>query len=104
MKLKNSYAWLATLHVFIVIAHSVSSARLRLWVHLLEISLLSLNINWWSDWLDGWWEDRLESLEVLWIGGPVLLWELDIELNEKVSEVVVAVRWHTLSTDHLDGT
>lgn len=94
----------ATIHIVIVISHSVSSTRLRLRVHILKIGLLSLDINWWSDWLDCWWKDRLKCLEVLWVGGPVLLWELDIELDEKVSEVMVAVGWHTLSTNHLDGT
>ena len=34
---------------------------------------------------------------------PVLLGELDRELDVHVAEVVVTVRRHTLAADHLDG-
>lgn len=90
--------------VIVLVHHSICGSRLRLWVHILQISGLSLDINRWSNWLNSWWQDRLERVKVCWVGGPVLLWELDVELDEEVAEVVVTVGWHTLAADHLDGT
>lgn len=48
-------------------------------------------------------EDLSQSLERGRVLRPVLVGELDVELDVHVAEVVVAVGWHTLSTDHLHG-
>lgn len=49
-------------------------------------------------------EDIADSFKGSVVGGPALLWELDIELNIEVATVVVAEGWHTLAADHLDST
>jgi hypothetical protein len=48
-------------------------------------------------------QDLSESLENLGVVGPVLLGELDVELDVHVAEVVVPGRRHTLAANHLDS-
>jgi len=48
-------------------------------------------------------KELLKGLKGSRILRPVLLGELDRELNVHVAVVVVAVGWHALATDHLDG-
>lgn len=95
--------WVAVL-VFLV--HTLTTAEspspgVGIWV--LEVGWLSHGLSRW-DVLDrrrG--KDLAQLFESSVIGGPTLLGELDVELNVQISEVVVAVRWHTLATEHLDS-
>ena len=48
-------------------------------------------------------KDLAEGFKGFGVVGPILLRELDGELDVHVTEIVVAVRRHSLSANHLDG-
>lgn len=97
---------LASLWLVIIIVHAggTSSTSLLVGIHVLEISSFRHGILWWDDSRWAGRQDLLQGLEGFWVRGPVVLGELDVELDVQVAEVVVAVGWHTLPPNHLYRT
>lgn len=92
--------------ILVVLVHALAAAKrpgsgVGVWV--LQVGWLGHGLSRW-DVLDRWRrKDLAELFEGRFIGGPSLLGELYVELDVKISVVVVAVRWHTLATEHLDS-
>jgi hypothetical protein len=77
-----------------------TSLRVIARVNILQFEVLHHGIGWWLWLLSAGWQNLFQKVEVLKL---VLLGELDIKLNVKVAEVVVAEGRHTLTLDHLDS-
>lgn len=78
----------------------MSAGLVGLVVGVLELEVLDHGVGGGSVLLNTGRENLLEEVEVLEL---VLLRELDIELDVKVTVVMVAERGHTLAVDNLDG-
>lgn len=92
--------------ILVVLVHALTTAKcpgsgVGVWV--LQVGWLGHGLRRW-DVLNRWRRKNLaELVESSFVGGPSLLGELHVELNVKVSVVMVAVRRHTLATEHLDS-
>jgi shikimate 5-dehydrogenase len=93
-------------NIVVILVHGAGGAvsaplRALAGVNVLQFEILNHRISRRLRLLHTRWQDLLQEIEVLEL---ILLRELDIELDVQVTEVVVAVRGHTLALDHLDGT
>lgn len=93
--------WHMVLVVFVVTVASVLCASMLVRVDILQLEVLDHAVLRWQRLLRARRQYLLQKVDIPQL---VTLRELDVELDVEVTELMMAVRRHTLSFDHLDGT
>lgn len=87
--------------VFVVAVASVLCTSMLVRVDILQLKVLDHAVLRRQRLLRARWQDLLQKMDIPHL---VAFRELNVELDVEVAELMVAVRRHSLSLDHLDGT